>query len=45
MSHSELISLVDILKGSRNKYELDDATSRIQLDRVLYSPLHYPADY
>ncbi len=38
-------ALVEIPKGSRNKYEYDDARDRIRLDRVLYSPLHYPADY
>lgn len=38
-------AIVEIPKGSRNKYELDEATGRLRLDRVLYSPLHYPADY
>jgi inorganic pyrophosphatase len=38
-------ALVEIPKGSRNKYEYDEATARVRLDRVLYSPLHYPADY
>ena len=37
--------VVEIPKGSRNKYELDHATGRIRLDRVLYSSVHYPADY
>jgi inorganic pyrophosphatase len=40
-----LDALVEIPKGSRNKYEYDDERERIRLDRVLYSPLHYPADY
>ncbi len=38
-------ALIEIPKGSRNKYEYDDASGRLRLDRVLYSPLHYPADY
>jgi inorganic pyrophosphatase len=38
-------ALVEIPKGSRNKYEYDEERERIRLDRVLYSPLHYPADY
>jgi inorganic pyrophosphatase len=38
-------ALVEIPKGSRNKFELDAASGRMRLDRVLYSPLHYPADY
>src|SRR4029450_13508053 len=37
--------VVEIPKGSRNKYELDDETGRIRLDRMLFSPVHYPADY
>ncbi len=36
---------VECPKGSRTKYELDKATGRIRLDRVLYSSVHYPADY
>ena len=36
---------VEIPKGSRTKYELDKATGRIRLDRVLFSSVHYPADY
>ncbi|HXF83377.1 MAG TPA: inorganic diphosphatase [bacterium] len=38
-------ALVEIPKGSRNKYEFDEGTGRLRLDRVLYSPLHYPTDY
>ncbi len=37
--------LVEIPKGSRNKYEYDEARGLIKLDRVLYSSLHYPGDY
>jgi inorganic pyrophosphatase len=37
--------IVEIPKGSRNKYELDHATGSIRLDRVLFSSVHYPADY
>ena len=37
--------LIEIPKGSRNKYELDHETGRIRLDRMLFSPVHYPADY
>ncbi|MGQ0569572.1 MAG: inorganic diphosphatase [Armatimonadota bacterium] len=36
---------VEVPRGSRNKYEIDPASGGIRLDRVLYSPLHYPADY
>ncbi len=38
-------ALIEIPKGSRNKYELDHEQGFIRLDRVLYSSLHYPSDY
>ena len=37
--------IVEIPKGSSNKYELDKDTGLLRLDRVLYSAVHYPADY
>lgn len=37
--------IVEIPKGSRNKYEYHKAAGVIKLDRVLYSSLHYPGDY
>jgi inorganic pyrophosphatase len=37
--------VVEIPRGSRNKYELDKASGVIRLDRVLYSSVHYPTDY
>src|SRR6267378_4122258 len=37
--------LVEIPRGSRSKYEMDQKTGRIRLDRVLFSSVHYPADY
>ncbi|HKB10022.1 MAG TPA: inorganic diphosphatase [Vicinamibacterales bacterium] len=37
--------IVEIPKGSSNKYELDKETGLLKLDRVLYSAVHYPADY
>jgi inorganic pyrophosphatase len=37
--------VVEIPKGSKNKYELDKHTGFLRLDRVLYSAVHYPADY
>ena len=38
-------AIVEIPKGSRNKYEYQKANGVIFLDRVLYSSLHYPGDY
>src|SRR5688572_2515035 len=40
-----VLALVEIPKGSRNKYEFDRVRGRVRLDRVLFSPLHYPTDY
>ena len=37
--------MVEIPKGSRNKYEYDPETQRIKFDRMLFSSVHYPADY
>ena len=37
--------LVEIPKGSRNKYELDKESGRIRFDRMLFSAVHYPSDY
>jgi inorganic pyrophosphatase len=38
-------AIVEIPRGSRNKYEFDPATGSIRLDRVLFSSVHYPGDY
>ncbi len=37
--------LVEIPKGSRNKYEVDHETGRMRLDRFLFTSTMYPADY
>ena len=38
-------AIIEIPKGSTNKYELDKETGLLRLDRVLYSAVYYPADY
>jgi inorganic pyrophosphatase len=38
-------AVIEIPRGSRNKYEVDHATGRVHLDRVLYTPFVYPVDY
>ena len=38
-------TVIEIPKGSTNKYELDKETGLLRLDRVLYSAVYYPADY
>ena len=37
--------LIEIPMGSRNKYEMDHASGRIRLDRMLFTSTRYPADY
>lgn len=37
--------IVEIPKGSRAKFELDKETGMLQLDRVLFSSVYYPANY
>lgn len=41
----EINVIIEISKGSNNKYELDKETGLLKLDRVLYSAFFYPADY
>ncbi|HIY65585.1 MAG TPA: inorganic diphosphatase [Candidatus Agrococcus pullicola] len=37
--------VIEIPKGSRNKYEVDHETGRVFLDRVLFTSFAYPTDY
>lgn len=37
--------IIEIPKGSKGKYELDKHSGLLKLDRVLYSSVHYPANY
>lgn len=41
----DLNVVIEIPKLSRVKYELEKETGQIKVDRVLYSPMHYPANY
>jgi len=38
-------AVIEISKGSKNKYELDKETGMLMLDRILYTSTHYPANY
>ena len=42
---NEFTSVIEIPKGSNVKYELDKRTGMLRLDRILYSAVHYPANY
>lgn len=42
----ELVPVViEVPKGSKTKYELDKKSGLIRVDRVLFSSVHYPANY
>jgi len=44
-SPDRLNAVIEIPRGSRNKYELDKASGLFMFDRLLYSAVHYPGDY
>ena len=41
----EFTVVIEIPKGSKNKYELDKNTGLLELDRILHTSTHYPANY
>ncbi|MBP1758546.1 MAG: Inorganic pyrophosphatase [Firmicutes bacterium] len=45
MKPDDFLAVIEIEKGSKNKYELDKETGYLILDRVLYTSTHYPANY
>jgi len=38
-------AVIEVPKGSNVKYELDKETGLLRMDRILYSSVHYPANY
>lgn len=42
---NNFVSVIEIQKNGRNKYELDKETGMLKLDRILYTATHYPANY
>lgn len=45
MTGETVTVVVEIPKGSRNKYEYDPTLGAIVLDRMLFTSMQYPADY
>ena len=45
ISKDNFVSVIEINKNCRNKYELDKETGMLKLDRILYTSTHYPANY
>ena len=39
------LAFIEIPKGSKVKYELDKETGLLKVDRILFSAVHYPANY
>ncbi len=42
---SEFVAVIEIPMGSNIKYELDKHTGLLKVDRMLFSAVHYPANY
>ena len=40
-----ITAIIEVPKGSKTKYELDKVSGLIKVDRVLFSSVHYPANY
>src|SRR5213595_1315565 len=40
-----VVAFIEIPKGSKVKYELDKETGLLKVDRILFSAVHYPANY
>lgn len=38
-------AIIEVPKGSQIKYELDKKSGLVKVDRILYSAVHYPANY
>jgi len=45
MTGGEHEVIVEIPRGSRNKYEMDHGSGALWLDRMLFTSMQYPADY
>lgn len=45
MQPEDFLAVIEIEKGSKNKYEMDKETGALRLDRILYTSTHYPANY
>lgn len=44
-SKDKMTTIIEINKGSKNKYEIDKKTGLIALDRVMHTSQDYPFDY
>ncbi len=42
---TDFMAVIEISKGSKQKYELDKETGLLSLDRILFTATHYPMNY
>lgn len=42
---TDFLVVIEIPKGSKTKYELDKESGLLQMDRILHTSTHYPANY
>ncbi|NMB30548.1 MAG: inorganic diphosphatase [Clostridiales bacterium] len=45
VKHDNFMAIIEISKGCKVKYELDEETGLLEMDRILYTSTHYPANY
>jgi inorganic pyrophosphatase len=45
VADTALVAVIEIPRGSHNKYEVDHETNEIWLDRTLFTPMTYPTEY
>ena len=45
ISPEDFLAVIEISKGSKNKYELDKEAGIMRLDRILHTATHFPANY
>jgi len=43
--HEVVTAMIEVPRGSNIKYELDKLSGLLKVDRILYSAVHYPANY
>ena len=45
MKNNIVDAIIEIPLNTKNKFEIDETTGKIRLDRVLYSAMNYPVEY
>lgn len=45
ITKDQFFAVIEIPRGSKQKYEYDEKIGMLRLDRILYTSTHYPANY